>query len=356
MAHHRPLKTLIEVQPPVKERIGKIGKLLFPPSPNRAPSTQDLVAAWTRKNESERSTVRFCVPYLPVLALAFVLLNVLVQTGGDASRTMAIASNIKPSLFAVYVFLSLLNLLAAGVLVVAPRFISDHTYPVETRRFFRLLMIITIILYAYALSLLFAALYLVLAYLLWRFLGDRKEAPKRLSFDSWVINNTPPTDTVLHNLWSQARELRSSDPAVARHRATAPGHRSELTLAEISTQVMDRQSAIDRASTPGLQNALYRFSGVIFSTYGLLALTSPIHLGPEEIVNLENGKSESGYVLISDNGQGVVFDSDERTVKAIATDDIKDRLICTRIPGWYELNLSNLSQLSSSGRRQESCS
>jgi hypothetical protein len=233
------------------------------------------------------------------------------------------------------VLLSASSLFLIGMSLAGPAVALDSSQTAPARRFFLVLTLACALIYALTASLVFAMVFLVLAYINWRVSVSRQ--PRSISFDQWVNDEVGPEDAGLYEIWAKARTLSQAIDDAA-------GENAEK-VARLKREMRERKAAIRGAAQPDFRNAVYRSGSILISTYGLMLLTTPVQLGPIEIVQFKSGPSVTGYVLIANEDRGIVFDPKSRTAKSVVASDISRRLVCTRHPGWSSLTLGDLDKL-----------
>ncbi|MFC9354792.1 hypothetical protein [Arthrobacter sp. NPDC057013] len=269
------------------------------------------------------------------MAVVYVTINVLVQTRGDKNLALAIVTNLPLGSLAMVVLLSASSLFLIGMLLAGPTVALDSTYTAPVRRFFSILTLACALMHALTASLVFSLVFLGFAYINWRLSVTSRE--RLISFDQWLDHKAGPEDAGLYEIWIKARALSQSAEGAACENVEK--------LSRLKREMRDRHRAIRGAAQPDFRNAVYRSGSILISTYGLMLLTTPVQLGPTEIVQFKSGPSVTGYVLIANEDRGIVFDPKSRTAKSIVASDISRRLVCTRHPGWSSLTLGDLDRL-----------
>ncbi|TPV51052.1 hypothetical protein FJ661_09780 [Pseudarthrobacter phenanthrenivorans] len=329
---------------PVRQRIFRF----LVPDRSRSGGRPDLVLQTAQVVEHEKRAVSAVVPAIPAIAIIYVAVNVLVQVGGNRNLALAIVTNLPLGSLAMVVFLNAAGMVLMGMAIAGPAVVLDQTQTSFVRQFFALATLASAIIYAFAFSALLAVFVLVMAYVAWRLRVPPE--PLSLTFRDWVKSNTAPDDAGLYEIWKKARtiyEEQGSDEAVF----------SSLKVVSLKREARERRRAIQSAATPDFRNAIYRSGAVLMSSYGLMLLTSPVQLGPLEIVQFKTGTSVTGYVLIANEDRGVVYDAKAKTVRPIVASEITGRLICTKTPTWLSMTIGDLGKASQlSWVQRESCS
>lgn len=325
---------------------GRIFRFFVPSAPSK--DRADLALHTAQVVEHEKRAVSATVPAIPAIAIIYVAVNVLVQVDGNKNLALAIVTNLPLGSLAMVVFLNAAGMIFMGLTIAGPAVVMDPTQTPFVRKFFALLTLASALIYALAFSALFALFVLIVAYATWRLRITLDNKPT--TFEDWVKSDSAPDDAGLYEIWKKASTVLKEQ---------APGEDAFKSpkLTSLKREARDRRRTIHDAANPDFRNAIYRSGAVLISTYGLMLLTSPVQLGPLEIVQLKTGASITGYVLIANEDRGVVYDAEAESARPIVASEITRRLICTKTPTWMSMTLGDLDRVSQlSWTQRESCS
>lgn len=309
---------------------------LFVPKISKSSERPDLVKQMREVTEHEQRTVSALLPTIPAAAVIYVTVNIMVQVQGNKNTALAIVTNLPLGSLAMVILINAANLILLSMTIAAPAIALDERQQPFVRKVFSVATFVCLYIYALAFSALFAAGSLLLTYIMWRI---RHAASTRAQgFTEWVRDDTAPKDAALFEYWTKARTLMHTENAQTEN--TEDGK-----LLELRRAVRERRQEIWDAGKPDFRNAIYRSGALLISGYGIMLLTTPVQLGPLEIVQLKSGPSIMGYVLIASEDRGVVFDGKNKAVKPIVASDITRRLVCTKTPSWTSMTIGDLAKI-----------
>ncbi|MFB2583700.1 hypothetical protein [Herbiconiux liukaitaii] len=311
----------------------------------RVRPARDLAAEAQTHADVRATFVKHSLTRLPLIGALVITINLFVQVRGDVGLAVAVAQNLTFGGLLVVVLLNLAVYIILGVMVAAMPLVFDREYNFWTRIVGSfVLLLLGAVLFNTASWLLLAGLLVVFVVIGVIVLSGRKKPPPLVdasSIRTTLASPLAPLDSELRALWAEGRamlRLVSTDPLPITPAETALDPAPEpKVFAAVATEWNDRSTAIRSPRTKSVTRLA--FAGIMgfIALFGLNIVTQPIRFAPLELISINGGEPEPGFVLLQGSG-GVFVPDPFGTAQFIAASDVTTRQLCDDAPQWWTIS------------------
>jgi hypothetical protein len=294
------------------------------------PETYDIVDAFDR-HEAFRNRALSSLPVVGSMAAFLIVLSkILLVSGGDIGTALALVDRAGPFPVLAGSFLAISPFFAVGLIGAVGQGIDRATPPQELQTVY---IVFIILLFWLSFIVPFTSLAFVVAYAVATEITRRRKKRKSRSpgtVSSWdeILQLPVPRDEQLLRLIFKIHECETSPLKDRKIVDLAALQQLKANQADYIEQFNQRLSVIRQRARRPLDAVAIGF--LLFALLPVLPnILSDIPWLPAEVVELEDGSFETGYVLDLDDRWLVLLTEDGRRVQTFDANTVEARAICS---------------------------